>query len=67
MTEIFENQNENAPAKVERQKVDMFLLGRYKTCNRVRLQAFVAEPTAAADKILQIGGVYTLMPKIRLV
>ena len=44
-----------------------FLLGRYKTCNRVRLQAFVAEPTAEADKILQIGGVYTLMPKIRLV
>lgn len=44
-----------------------FLLGRYKTCNRMQLQAFVAEPTAAADKILQIGGVYTLMPKIRLV
>ena len=30
MTEIFENQNENAPAKVERQKVDMFLLGNQK-------------------------------------
>jgi TM2 domain-containing membrane protein YozV len=30
MTEIFENQNENAPAKVERQKVDMFLMGNQK-------------------------------------
>jgi TM2 domain-containing membrane protein YozV len=30
MTEIFENQTENAPAKVERQKVDMFLMGNQK-------------------------------------
>lgn len=41
-----------------------FLIGRYKKFTRYGIPVFVANPTRETDKILQMSGVYTLMPKI---
>ena len=41
-----------------------FLIGRYKKFRRYGIPVYVTNPSATADKILQMSGVYTLMPKI---
>ncbi len=41
-----------------------FLIGRYKKLRRLGVEVFVTNPSQSTDKILSMGGVYTLMPKI---
>ena len=40
-----------------------FLIGRYKKLLRYGIPVYVTNPSAATDRILQMSGVYTLMPK----
>ena len=40
-----------------------FLIGRYKKASRLGLPLFVSKPNFAADKILNLSGIYTLIPK----
>ena len=41
-----------------------FLIGRYKKFSRYGIPVYVTNPNLGTDKILQMSGVYTLMPKI---
>ena len=41
-----------------------FLIGRYKKLQRLGIKTYITNPNAAADKILSLGGIYTLIPKI---
>lgn len=41
-----------------------FLLGRFKLCNRFGVAAYIKSPNATADKILEMSGVYALIPKL---
>ena len=41
-----------------------FLLGRYKQLSRSKTPAYISSPDLAADKILTMSGVYSLIPKI---
>ena len=41
-----------------------FLIGRYKKFRRYGIPMYVTNPTLGTDKILQMSGVYTLIPKI---
>ncbi len=41
-----------------------FLIGRYKKFSRYGIPVYVTKPSFATDRILQMSGVYTLMPKI---
>lgn len=41
-----------------------FLIGRYKRFRRYGVPVYVTNPSLSTDKILQMSGVYTLMPKI---
>ncbi len=41
-----------------------FLLGRYKKFLRYGVPMYVTNPSASTDKILQMSGVYTLIPRI---
>ena len=41
-----------------------FLLGRYKQLTRSKTPAYIRSPDLAADKILTMSGVYSLIPKI---
>ena len=41
-----------------------FLIGRYKKFCRYGIPVYVTNPNLGTDKILQMSGVYTLMPKI---
>lgn len=41
-----------------------FLIGRYKKFSRYGVPVYVANPSQATDRILQMSGVYTLMPRI---
>ncbi len=41
-----------------------FLLGRYKKFLRYGVPMYVTNPSATTDKILQMSGVYTLIPRI---
>lgn len=41
-----------------------FLIGRYKKLRRFGIDAYIAKVEPAADKILTMSGVYTLLPKI---
>lgn len=41
-----------------------FLIGRYKKFSRYGVPVYLTNPTCATDRILQMSGVYTLMPKI---
>ena len=41
-----------------------FLIGRYKKFRRYGIPVYVTNPNLGTDKILQMSGVYTLMPKI---
>ncbi len=40
-----------------------FLIGRYKKATRAGIPLFVESPNLAADKILNLIGIYTLIPK----
>ena len=40
-----------------------FLIGRYKKANRMNLPLYVQKPNFAADKILNLSGIYSLIPK----
>ncbi len=41
-----------------------FLIGRYKKLKKYGMGMYLENPDAGADKILELSGVYTLMPKI---
>jgi stage II sporulation protein AA (anti-sigma F factor antagonist) len=40
-----------------------FLIGRYKKALRLGIKTYVQKPNFAADKILQLSGIYSLIPK----
>ncbi len=40
-----------------------FLIGRYKKAARMGIPLCVESPNIAADKILNLSGIYTLIPK----
>lgn len=40
-----------------------FLIGRYKKAARMGISMSVEAPNLAADKILNLSGIYTLIPK----
>lgn len=40
------------------------LLGRYKTLKKINVPVFIQNPSASVNKILQISGIYDIMPKI---
>ena len=40
-----------------------FLIGRYKKAARASIPLYVEAPNMAADKILNLSGIYTLIPK----
>ena len=41
-----------------------FLIGRYKKFSRYGIAVYLTNPSQAADRILQMSGVYAIMPKI---
>lgn len=41
-----------------------FLIGRYKKLQRSRTPAYIFSPNLAADKVLSVSGVYSLMPRL---
>jgi stage II sporulation protein AA (anti-sigma F factor antagonist) len=41
-----------------------FLIGRYKTFQRLGVPTYINNPTQETDKILSMSGVYTLMPRV---
>ena len=41
-----------------------FLIGRYKKFSRFGIPMYVTNLSASTDKILQMSGVYTVIPKI---
>jgi len=41
-----------------------FLIGRYKKLQRMGARAYIVRPNAAADKVLSLAGIYTLIPKL---
>ena len=40
-----------------------FLIGRYKKASRLSLPLYIENPNFAADKILNLSGIYSLIPK----
>ena len=40
-----------------------FLIGRYKKAARMNIPLYVESPNRAADKILNLSGIYSLIPK----
>lgn len=40
-----------------------FLIGRYKKANRINVPLYIQKPNFAADKILNLSGIYSLIPK----
>lgn len=40
-----------------------FLIGRYKKASRMGIPVFIENPDFAADKILNLSGIYSLIPK----
>ncbi|HIU79730.1 MAG TPA: STAS domain-containing protein [Candidatus Coproplasma excrementipullorum] len=41
-----------------------FLIGRYKKARRRGVALMVENPNFAADKVLSLSGIYTLIPKV---
>ena len=41
-----------------------FLIGRYKKLKKYGMEMYLENPNTGADKILELSGIYTLMPKI---
>ncbi len=40
-----------------------FLIGRYKKAAKMNIPVFIQKPNFAADKILNLSGIYSLIPK----
>lgn len=40
-----------------------FLIGRYKKAQKLNMPLYISNPNFAADKILNISGIYSLIPK----
>ena len=40
-----------------------FLIGRYKKASRLSVPMYIEKPNFAADKILNLSGIYSLIPK----
>lgn len=40
-----------------------FLIGRYKKASRLSIPLYIDKPNFAADKILNLSGIYSLIPK----
>ena len=40
-----------------------FLIGRYKKATRYNLPLYIEKPNFAADKILNLSGIYSIIPK----
>ena len=40
-----------------------FLIGRYKKANKLSMPLYIHKPNFAADKILNLSGIYSLIPK----
>ena len=40
-----------------------FLIGRYKKASRLSVPLYIEKPNFAADKILNLSGIYSLIPK----
>lgn len=40
-----------------------FLIGRYKKAARLSIPLYIEQPNFAADKILNLSGIYSLIPK----
>lgn len=40
-----------------------FLIGRYKKASRLAVPLYIENPNFAADKILNLSGIYSLIPK----
>ncbi len=41
-----------------------FLIGRYKKLKAVRTPLYLSSPDLAADKVLSVSGIYSLIPKL---
>ena len=41
-----------------------FLIGRYKKLRRYGVSMYVMNPTLSADRILEMSGVYSVIPKL---
>ena len=41
-----------------------FLIGRYKKTAKLNIPIYIYKPNFAADKILNLSGIYSLIPKI---
>ena len=41
-----------------------FLIGRYKSFARIGLPVYISSPNREADKILTLGGIYAVIPKL---
>ena len=41
-----------------------FLIGRYKKLQKYGMEMYLENPNAGADKILELSGIYSIMPKI---
>ena len=39
-----------------------FLIGRYKKASRIGIPVYIEKPDFAADKILNLSGIYSLIP-----
>ncbi len=40
-----------------------FLIGRYKKASRLGIPVYIEKPDFAADKILNLSGIYSIIPK----
>ena len=40
-----------------------FLIGRYKKAARISVPLYIEKPNFSADKILNLSGIYSLIPK----
>ena len=40
-----------------------FLIGRYKKASKLAMPMYIENPNFAADKILNLSGIYSLIPK----
>lgn len=41
-----------------------FLIGRYKKLQKYGMEMYLENPNTGADKILELSGIYSIMPKI---
>ena len=57
------NSNELVPKKYGSSTGIGFLIGRYKKASRLAVPLYIENPNFAADKILNLSGIYSLIPK----